>query len=85
MMTKSGSGPFSGLDIYWQLFPTSKPQSVTCNGCTLATDASVPPGIPVYGFYNRTKGLQRTHTDNADDHQLDVQQQVEFIKDLMYS
>ena len=63
-MTQQGSGPFYGLDIYWQLFPTRTKQQVTCNTCTFTTDNTINNTTPAYGFYNRTQATTDTLTLN---------------------
>ena len=63
-MTQQGSGPFYGIDIYWQLFPTKTKQQVTCNTCTFTTDNTINNTTPAYGFYNRTQATTDTLTLN---------------------
>lgn len=63
-MTQQGSGPFYGIDIYWQLFPTQTKQQVTCNTCTFTTDNTINNTTPAYGFYNRTQATTDTLTLN---------------------
>ena len=55
VMTQQGYGDYYGIDIYWQLFPTTSQQSVSCNGCRFTTDGTVRAGVPVYGFVSRSK------------------------------
>ena len=62
VMTYQGAGPYYGIDIYWQLFPTSGAQSVSCTSCRFTTDGTTYPGAPLYGFVSRGKAAGDTLT-----------------------